>query len=219
MTDRIALPEDAAARLRRPLLLTQAGLLAERATRAFWPLWSIVMAALAALMMGLQDSLPMEAVWAAGVAAIGGAAWALWRGVRAFRWPTPADAADRLDRTLPGRPLAAISDTQAIGAGDPASEAVWRAHVLRMAERTKAARPVAPDLRVSSRDPFALRYVALVAFVMALLFGSVWRVASVTEMAPGAGHYPHAEMPDTVGPMIVSFVNSLRTAKEVTHAA
>jgi uncharacterized protein (TIGR02302 family) len=187
MTDRIALPEDAAARLRRPLLLTQAGLLAERATRAFWPLWSIVMAALAALMMGLQDSLPMEAVWAAGVAAIGGAAWALWRGVRAFRWPTPADAAERLDRTLPGRPLAAISDTQAIGAGDPASEAVWRAHVLRMVERTKAARPVAPDLRVSSRDPFALRYVALVAFVMALLFGSVWRVASVTEMAPGAG--------------------------------
>ncbi len=187
MTDHHALPDDAAARLRRPLLLTRAGLVAERATRAFWPLWSILMAALAALMLGLHDTLPVEAVWAGAVAALGGTVWAGWRGARMFRWPGRADAAERLDRTLPGRPLSAIADTQAIGSGDPASEAVWRAHVLRMVERTKAARPVAPDLRVSARDPFALRYVALLAFVMALLFGSVWRVASVAEMAPGGG--------------------------------
>ena len=187
MTEPHIIPEEAAARLRRPLFLTRAGMAAERATRAFWPLWSIVMAALAALMLGLHDNLPVEAVWAGVVATLGGAAWTAWRGVRSFRWPGRADAAERLDRTLPGRPLAAIADSQAIGAGDPASEAVWRTHVLRMVERTQAARPVAPDLRVSSRDPFALRYVALLAFVMALLFGSVWRVASVAEMAPGGG--------------------------------
>jgi uncharacterized protein (TIGR02302 family) len=187
MTDTHIIPDEAAARLRRPLLLTRAGLVAERATRAFWPFWSIVMAALAALMLGLQDSMAVEAVWTGVVVVLGGIAWSAWRGVRAFRWPTRAEAADRLDRTLPGRPLAAIADTQAIGSGDPASEAVWRTHVLRMVERTKAARPVRPDLRVSARDPFALRYVALLAFVMALLFGSVWRVASVAEMAPGGG--------------------------------
>lgn len=39
------------------------------------------------------------------------------------------------------------------------------------------------------------------------------------EMVQGAGHYPHAEMPEIVGPMIVSFVQSLRAAKEVTRAA
>jgi uncharacterized protein (TIGR02302 family) len=187
MTEPHIIPEEAAARIRRPLFLTRAGLVAERATRAFWPLWSIVMAGLAALMLGLQDSLPLEVVWSAAVAVLGGVGWALWRGVRAFRWPSRAEAADRLDRTLPGRPLAAISDVQAIGSGDPESEAVWRTHVLRMVERTKAARPVRPDLRVAARDPFALRYVALLAFVMALLFGSVWRVASVAEIAPGGG--------------------------------
>ena len=185
MTDPQTIPQDAAARLKRPLLLTRAGMAAERLTRAFWPLWSVAIATLAALMLGLQDSLPVEAVWAGAVLALGGLIWTGWRGFRAFRWPSRAEAADRLDRTIPGRPLAAISDVQAIGAGDPASEAVWRAHVLRMVERTRAARAVAPDLRVASRDPFALRYVALLAFVMAVLFGSVWRVASVAEMAPG----------------------------------
>ncbi len=25
------------------------------------------------------------------------------------------------------------------------------------------------------------------------------------EMVPGAGHYPHAEMPDVAGPIILSF--------------
>jgi uncharacterized protein (TIGR02302 family) len=187
MSEPQIIPEEAAARLKRPLGLTRAGMVAERATRAFWPLWSILMAALAALMFGLHDTAPLEAVWAGAVLAVGGAGWTLWRGVQAFRWPTRAEAAERLDRTLPGRPLAAIADVQAVGAGDPASEAVWRAHVLRMVERTRAARPVQPDLRVSTRDPFALRYVALVAFVMAVLFGSVWRVASVAEMAPGTG--------------------------------
>ena len=187
MTGPQIIPQQAAAHLKRPLELTRAGMVAEHLTRAFWPLWSIVMAALAALMLGLQDSLPVEAVWTGSVLAVGGTLWAAWRGFRAFRWPTRAEAADRLDRTMPGRPLAAIADVQAIGAGDPDSEAVWRTHVLRMVERTRAARPVLPDLRVAARDPFALRYVALLAFVMAVLFGSVWRVASVAEMAPGGG--------------------------------
>jgi pimeloyl-ACP methyl ester carboxylesterase len=31
------------------------------------------------------------------------------------------------------------------------------------------------------------------------------------EMIPGAGHYPHAEMPETSGPLIVSFLKSLKS--------
>ncbi|OYW62510.1 MAG: ATPase [Rhodobacterales bacterium 12-65-15] len=82
--------------------------------------------------------------------------------------------------------MAALRDTQAIGLGDAASLAVWEAHKARMAARAAAARPVAPDLRLSSRDPFSLRYVALTAFVMAVLFGSLWRAASVAGLGPGA---------------------------------
>jgi uncharacterized protein (TIGR02302 family) len=54
-----------------------------------------------------------------------------------------------------------------------------------MARRAADARAVPGDLRVSDRDPYALRYVAVLAFAVALLFGSVWRVGSVADMAPG----------------------------------
>ncbi|MEE4119424.1 MAG: TIGR02302 family protein [Paracoccaceae bacterium] len=176
------------ARLVRPLRLTRAGMLAERVTRAFWPLWSILIALAAALFLGLHETVPVEAVWASGALGLAAALWAAWRGARAFRFPTRDEAVARLDATLPGRPLQALADSQAIGATDDASVAVWAAHVRRMADRAAAARAVEPDLRLSSRDPYALRYVALTFFVAALLFGSVWRAASVTDVAaPGPG--------------------------------
>ena len=187
MTEQHPLPDEAARRLARPLRLTWLGMLAERVTRAFWPALAVLLSALAALMLGLQDTAPLEAVWGVGVIAVLGFGAALYHGVTRFRWPGMAEARDRLDRTLPGRPLTAISDSQAIGAGDAASEEVWQAHVARMTERAKGAQAVSPDLRLSDRDPYALRYVALLAFVMAVMFGSVWRVASVADMAPGGG--------------------------------
>ena len=88
---------------------------------------------------------------------------------------------------MPGRPLAALGDRQAIGGGDPASEALWQAHLRRMAERASAAKAVEPDLALAPRDPFGLRYVALLGLVVALLFGSVMRVGSVSQMGPGTG--------------------------------
>ncbi|MDJ1015711.1 MAG: TIGR02302 family protein [Paracoccaceae bacterium] len=185
MTQRRDLPAGAWKRLKWPLRLTYAGMLSERAVRAFWPVASVLLAALAALMLGFQDMLPLEAVWGLGVLAALGAVWSGVWGVLRFKRPTEAEVFDRLDRTLPGRPIAAVSDTQAIGAGDAASEAVWIAHVERMAERLDAARAPQPNLRLSSRDPFALRYVALTFFAVAAIFGSVVQVATVTDAAPG----------------------------------
>ncbi|MFN4157265.1 MAG: TIGR02302 family protein [Gemmobacter sp.] len=172
-------------RLKLPLAATLAGLWAERLTRAFWPLWCILIAALSALAFGLHDMLPVEAVWIGMVSTLGGAGWALWSGLRAFRAPDRAEAVARIDATLPGQPLATLADTQAIGSADPASAAVWAVHRRRMADRAATARPVAPDLRLARRDPYGLRYMALTAFVMALLFGSLWRAASVTGLGPG----------------------------------
>ncbi len=183
-TDR--LNDTTLARLTVPLRLTLAGLWAERGVRSFWPLWTILLAVLAALSFGLQDTLPVEAVWIGLVAAVAGGAWAVWTGWRTFMPPTRTDAVARLDATLPGRPLATLADTQAIGASDPASAAVWAAHRARMAARAAGAKPVPPDLKLSRRDPFGLRYIALTCMVMALLFGSLWRAASVTGLAPGA---------------------------------
>ncbi len=167
-----------------PRRITMLGLWAERLSRAFWPLWTILLLVFSAAAFGLQDLGPL--LWVqvgAGLAALAALA-ALILGLRAFHRPTEAEALARLDAALPGRPIAALRDTQAIGAEDPASLAVWQAHQRRMAARAAEARPVAPDLRLSSRDPYSLRYVALTAAVMAALFGSLWRVTTVAGLAP-----------------------------------
>lgn len=173
--------------LRWPLRLTWGGMLAENLSRALWPLLAVIFAVLAVLMLGLHDIVSIEAVWGAAVISGLGALGALVYAFRRFRLPTQAQALARLDASLPGRPIQALMDEQAIGHGDAASAAVWAAHQKRMAERASKARAVPGDLRVARHDPFALRYVALIAFVVALLFGSIWRVGTVADMTPGGG--------------------------------
>ncbi len=173
--------------LRWPLFWTRAGMFAEALWRATWPLATVVLAVLAVLMLGLQDSLMVELVWAGAVAAVLAAGAALIHAIARFRIPTRAAALARLDETLPGRPIQALMDTQAVGEMDAASTAVWRAHQSRMAERAATAKSVPADLRIARRDPYALRYVAVLLFAVALIFGSIWRVGTVASMAPGAG--------------------------------
>lgn len=182
--------KDVTAHLRRPLLLTWAGMGAERLLRAFWPVWSLLAACAAALMLGLQDVARIETVWVGG-GLIGLSTLVLAaRGVARFRMPRRADALARLDATLPGRPFASLADSQAVGANDTGSQALWRVHQARMAARAADAQAVEPDLRLSRQDPYGLRYVALLMLVVALLFGSVWRAGSVGGMMPGAGGSP-----------------------------
>ena len=166
-----------------PVFLTRAGLIAERVTQAFWPVWTVLFIALAPLVMGWQDFLPLEVVWGYGVVAVLALLWTVYRGIRALTWPDEAEAIARVDARLPGRPIAALNDIQAIGAGDPASEAVWAVHLRRMEQKTYGAKAVDPDLRVSDKDPYGIRYIAVLFMVVALLFGSIWRVGSVA----GAG--------------------------------
>ena len=168
--------------LRWPVRLTRAGMVAERAVQAFWPLASVLMAAFAPLMMGWQDVLPVEVVWGWGVLVVLGLIASTWWGAGRFAWPSEGEALARVDAALPGRPIATLADRQAIGAGDAASQAVWEAHLRRMEARTREARAVEPDLRVARRDPYGLRFMAAILFTVALLFGSLWRVATVTEI-------------------------------------
>ena len=178
-------PEHALKRIETPLRLTLVGLWAERIARAFWPLWTVTIAAIAAAAMGVQDNLPLEAAWFGLVSVVIALIWAGIYGTRAFHKPTRTDALIRLDARLPGQPIAALRDAQAIGGTDPASIAVWNAHRARMAARATGARPVEPDLRLASRDKYALRYMALTGLVMALIFGSLWRVTSVAGLTSG----------------------------------
>ncbi|MDC0135695.1 TIGR02302 family protein [Sulfitobacter sp.] len=171
--------------LRHPLWLTRAGMRAEGLVRSLWPLLTVILLALAAAMMGMHEILPIEAIWAFVGLTAAGAFWALVYAVHHWAWPSTADAMMRLDGSLAGRPITALLDEQAIGDADEASAAVWRAHKRRMAERAAQAQAVPADLRVSSRDPYALRYFAVLAFAVAVFFGSIWRVGTVAEMASG----------------------------------
>ncbi|MDP3341595.1 TIGR02302 family protein [Frigidibacter sp.] len=199
MTDPDTITAQALARIARPLRLTRAGLAAERLARCFWPVSTLLLAVAAAFAFGLQDHLPQGALWGLAVALAVGLVAALVLGLRNFRWPSRAEAMARLDGTLPGHPLAALTDAQALGAGDAASAAVWRAHLQRMAARAAAARAAAPDLRLASRDRFGLRYIALTGFVMALIFGAPGRVGEVATIAAGGSPAQAAAGPSWEG--------------------
>ncbi|MDV7144783.1 TIGR02302 family protein [Tropicimonas sp. TH_r6] len=174
-------------RLDRPLRLTQIGMAAERFTWCFWRAWSVLFALLAVLMLGLHERAPIEILWIGALVSGAALLWFLFTGLRWFRWPSREEALRRLDSTLPGRPLQALGDEQAVGAGDAASQAVWAAHLERMAARAAEAKRVPPDLRISRRDPYALRYVALTALAVGILFGSVLHVTTIGDAVSGPG--------------------------------
>jgi uncharacterized protein (TIGR02302 family) len=156
--------------IRRAVGLTRAGMLWETLAIALWPLAALAALLLAVLAFGLTDLLGPLALAGvavlAGLALLAAAVWGLWR----FRRPTAEAARARVDLRLPGRPLSALRDRLAIGAGQSGSTALWQAHLARMRADAAAARPVVPDARLRWRDPFGLRLAAMVALAMALCF-------------------------------------------------
>ena len=157
--------ERATRQLDRQLRLTKSGLWAERVTRAFWPAWTAAFVAVATWASGVVPPLWEVSLIAALLVLT---MILLILGLRGFRVPTDTEARARLDATLPGRPLATLDDGMAIGAGDDGSAGVWAAHRARMVARLAAARAVPPDLRISRRDPYALRYMAVLLAAVAL---------------------------------------------------
>lgn len=169
--------------IKTALRRTWAGMLAEQVARCFWPVWALVLLLAAALGLGVQDAISPAAATGAALGFAVALLVALFMGVRRFDWPTRSDALHRLDASMPGRPLAALADSQAVGAADPASAFVWQAHLRRMAEQVARARAVVPDLNLARFDPFALRYAALTGFVVAVAFGAPGRVSELPQIA------------------------------------
>ncbi|MSU88173.1 TIGR02302 family protein [Rhodobacteraceae bacterium 2CG4] len=174
----------AEARLATQIRRARRALAAERVVRGFWPVATLAMLAGAVWAFGVLAAIGPVGALAALVLLGLALLVALWRGARGFRWPTRAEAVARLDARLPGRPISALQDRIAIGANDPGTQALWARHLERMAERAAAARAARPDLRVSSRDPWALRLLALVAIIAAALFA---RAPAPVELAVPVG--------------------------------
>ncbi len=151
-------------------MLARAGMLAERVLRAFWPFGSLILFAGSAFAFGLPAHLPPGWALPIGLVIALAAVVLLALGLAGFRWPTEDEALARIDTALPGRPLAALGDTLAVGRGRSDTEVVWQQHLARMAAVARAARAGWPDLRLSARDPWALRLMAVTAAIAALVF-------------------------------------------------
>lgn len=177
---------------------TRIAMAVESALRAFWPLGAFAATAWAAAAFGLADhtTRPQMIALAGAVGLV--FLWLFARGARRFAWPSDAAARSRIDARLPGRPLAALRDTPAIGATDAGARSVWAAHTERMRRLAASARAVPADLRLAPRDPWALRLMALVLLVSALVFARDRGIESVSaalapEAAPDVASGPSFE--------------------------
>jgi uncharacterized protein (TIGR02302 family) len=164
---------DAALRaLGRQIILARLSLLTERVLQCFWPAASLLALGSGLVRWGLLGALGQTALLAVLAGFVAGFLFLLVRGAERFRFPTRKAAIDRLDAALEGRPLGTLDDRQAVGAGDAGSEYVWAMHLKRMAEAARNARATEPKPQLSKRDPWALRLMALLVFVSALVFAS-----------------------------------------------
>ncbi|WP_315857629.1 DUF4175 domain-containing protein [Paracoccus everestensis] len=180
----------------RALHLTRWGMVWEQAARVFWPLATVLALVFAAFALGVVALVPGPVLpWLAGAVLLA-LMWAAIRGGMRFRRVRVTDAVDRLDRTLPGRPLAALTDSAAIGG----EGALWQAHLAQMQARAALARPVRPDADLTRRDPFALRLAGLVALVMALIFGGAAQMGQGIEALAATVSRPVATDAVPTGP-------------------
>ena len=158
------------------LWLTFVGLWAERIMRAAWPLLSTLAFGIGVMLLAAPD------LWLLSLLKLAGGIWllsglcGLWYFFKQFSAPSLGAALARLDQSLPDRPLAALRDRQAPSQDDPATAALWQAHLAQMREVVAKAPAVGPQLDLAPRDPFALRYIAVLVFVIGGLFGSVQAV-------------------------------------------
>ncbi|MCA8933069.1 MAG: DUF4175 family protein, partial [Rhodospirillaceae bacterium] len=170
----------------------------ERAWRALWPLATGVALAVA---VALLDVLPRLSPWlhlAILVVAGIGLLAALRHAWKSYRDPSLAEAERRVEEAshLAHRPLATLVDVPAgPGGEDPATAALWRAHVARTVARLRALSSGWPRGTVADQDRWALRGLAVLALGVAVVIAEAdWRerlVAAVTpDLAFGAPAAP-----------------------------
>jgi len=158
------------------LWLTFVGLWAERIMRAAWPLLSTLAFGIGVMLLAALDLWPLSFLKLAGGIWLISGLCGLWYFFKQFSAPNLGAALARLDRNLPDRPLAALRDRQALSQDDPATVALWQAHLAQMRAVAAKAPAVGPTLNLAPRDPFALRYIAVLVFVIGGIFGSVQAV-------------------------------------------
>ena len=141
----------------------------ERIWPALWPAFALVGAWIALALFDLPAMLPQWwhlAALALLVAAIG---WVLWRGLRFIASPTDAEVDRRLELAsgVRHRPLVVLDDRPA--SADPATAALWQAHVDRATAQVARLRAGWPHPGIPQRDVWATRAALAVLLVAGLV--------------------------------------------------
>ncbi len=202
------------------LRLTRASMVLERLVRNFWQPVSWALLIIAVLRVGLLANAGRLAILIIlGVAAV---TWVylVLRGLKTFRWPTRDEAIQRLDQSLPGRPLQTLGDRQATGQDDPAAQYLWARHIQRMAQAARVSKAAKPDLRLASRDPWGLRLMAIFLCAAAVLFARVDPVQTLVNslnpkgaiLAAGPGFEGWAEPPAYTGKPAI-YLNKIQNGR------
>lgn len=155
--------------LGRKLFATRLSLAWERLVPLLWPALCAVLLVLSATFLDLWQMLPAVLHLIVLAASALGCGWLLVRGLMAYRPVTQAEVDRHLEQSGDvHRPLTSARDRMAIGGDDVAARALWQAHRRQMADRIGRLSPPAPDTRMPSRDPWALRLLVLMIFCLSL---------------------------------------------------
>ncbi|WP_051431726.1 TIGR02302 family protein [Rhodovibrio salinarum] len=167
----------------------------ERIWPQVWPATALLALFLAA---GLTGALPALGFWLHSLALLAfavGFVWLLLRGLRRIRLPNTDEARRRLERDsgFTHRPLAGLDDQLATGGEDPATAALWQAHLHRLRATIRRLRVKPPHGSLAKVDPVGLRAVPVLLLVVGLVVAGAnapERLARATLPA-----YPTADVP------------------------
>ena len=117
-----------------------------------------------------------------------------------LRWPGARPTLHRLDRDADTRhaPASALEDRLANASDDPATQALWALHRERAAREIAALRVKPPAPRVALRDPYALRFVAVLLAAVGFMAAGPERFARLAAAFHGIPSLVPATIPARV---------------------
>lgn len=152
----------------RALYLTHLGHWCELILHGFWPV--VVFILFGMFSLGLNDALGAEIPKALilgifGLGVLASLLVATWR----FRAPKLRDSIARVDRGKEIEPIASLLDRPALLPSEGAAQ-LWQHHISMAKAQAETLAPSEPDLRLSKKDPYAIRYLALLLALVAIIF-------------------------------------------------
>ena len=152
----------------RFITFARAILLWERFWPGLWPGMGIIGIAMTLALVGAFTLLPGALHAVILLMLFGSLIYLFWRSFYSFKAPVWGDGARRVERDsdLPNRPITEGMDVVAAGRGDPFSERLWRAHIVRLLSSAASLRLRLPSPGLGKRDPRGLRFAVLLGVVV-----------------------------------------------------